>query len=607
MAKPSKISKFFRNLLTVLLVVIILCTLGLNLLFQNDNSAPFIFGNGFYIMRQVNILDVSYGDVVISNKNKISEIQPGNVVLCLTSYDDFKEVLRVQEIVQEDGVTYYMVRSDDVDDQPRKLSADKIIAKCTYTNSILGSVIGFVKSWQGIAVLVGGSGIILVLMYLTSYSAKHEEELREEREEEERKNRNAQNRNRQKRPNPNGNHNNGENRPRNSENGNNPNRPKNPNNRRPKNANPNGNDSVRPRNKSIAVTQLSEEESIKQRQNVSNMIGSELDSQTREITREFNSAEVIVSQPTNFEAIKIHEGKKKNYSSEGVHSPNMEQKAVEIKKALSQNDTNDNDVKSVSKTSQEDVSKVQVKEPTKTVKPVEPIVPITPIEPVEDVKPVEKQQSVVQDKQVQQSKVEVSQDKKEPIKKPIVNESEVTDTVIVIPKEFQKSNQDKSAQPKKVEEKSIPVQSAETPKTSKPKQEQSAKPVQQTKSKPVQSTERKTSSSNIDNLLNNDDNFLNDLFNNNTSNSTSDNAKVSDDILDQLLSTIPSTHPTEQPVEHVKPEIKKPVHTTSSAHKKTTNSSTTTHHAHKSTNKKVDSSSFDELLKAIEKEKNNIK
>ena len=186
MAKPSKISKFFRNLLTVLLVVIILCTLGLNLLFQNDNSAPFIFGNGFYIMRQVNILDVSYGDVVISNKNKISEIQPGNVVLCLTSYDDFKEVLRVQEIVQEDGVTYYMVRSDDVDDQPRKLSADKIIAKCTYTNSILGSVIGFVKSWQGIAVLVGGSGIILVLMYLTSYSAKHEEELREEREEEER-------------------------------------------------------------------------------------------------------------------------------------------------------------------------------------------------------------------------------------------------------------------------------------------------------------------------------------------------------------------------------------------------------------------------------------
>ncbi|MGN1411683.1 MAG: hypothetical protein ACI4WH_04130 [Oscillospiraceae bacterium] len=560
MAKPSKISHFFKNLLTVLLIIVIICTLGLNLLFQNDNSAPFIFGNGFYVMRQINMTDVNYGDVVISNKNKISEIQPGNVVLCLTSYDDFKEVLRVQDIVQEDGNTYYMVRSDDVNDQPRKLSSDKILAKCTYTNSILGKIIEFSKSLLGIAILVGGSGIILVVMYLASYSAKYQEKLREE---EERK-ANQIKRN-QKRPN-----NDGENRPHNNEN--NPNRAKNPNgnpNRRPRPNNDTtigANEGVRNRQKPIQVTQLSEEESIKQRENISNMVGSELnnDSQGKEITREFNSADVVVSQPSNFEAIKIHEReqKPKKYP-DSVHSPNMERKAVEIKKALSQTDVDDNEVKPMTSKVQE--PQVKPIEPP-IQKNVEPIPPIEPIKPLDEPKPVENAKSEV----VEPVKPVVSQPKKE---------EPISDTIVVIPTSLEKDNQPKVENPIETVKKEKPKPSKPTSKPTRPK------------------------STNIDKLLN-EDNFIDNLFNDETPKSNS--VKVSDDVLDELLNSIPSTRPVEDtPVKPIKPEVKKPVHK-STTHKKSTKTTTTTTHRPSNT-KKVDSTSFDELLKAIEKEKNNIK
>lgn len=585
MAKPSKVSKFFKNLLTVLLVVIILCTLGLNLLFKDNNSAPSIFGNSFYVMQQVNMLDVSYGDIVISDKNKISEIQPGNVVLCLTSYDDFKEVLRVQEIVQEDGVTYYVVKSDDIDDTSRKLSADRIVAKCTYTNSILGHIVKFCKSWIGIAILIGGSGLILVLMYVSYYVKSRAEELREE---EERRARASQNRNRQRRPNPNNNNNNnnnGEPRPHNGESRNNPNRPKNPNpNRRPKNPNHvNPNEPVKAHgSKPIAVTQLSEEESIRQRENVSNMVGSELNSNTqaKEITREFNSAEVIVSQPTNLEAIKIHESKKSNYTLESVHSPNLEQKAVEIKKALSQNENDEANVKPIIDSTPKGDAQISEKEVTIQ----EPIKPIEPIEPIKEPEPPKPET------------INVSTNNTDTVKEPpttnheVINydgDGNIKDTIIVIPTEFKVS--DKQEEKTKVDT-TTPMQT-----------KQPAKPTQKTIRKTAPEHKQPSKISNIDRLINgDDDNFLDDLFKGKeTTNSSS--AKVSDDILDELLNTIPSTH--QENVEPVKSENSKPV-TKSTTHRKPTHKGST---VHRPINNKTDDTSFDELLKAIEKEKNSIK
>jgi heme exporter protein D len=666
MAKPSKASKFFRNLLTVLLVVIILCTLGINLLFKDDSSAPFIFGNGFYIMQQANIQDVDYGVLVISDKNKISEIQAGNVVLCLTSYDDFKEVLRVQEITQEDGVTYYVVKSDDIDDTPKKLSSDKIVAKCTYTNAAMGKLIAFVKSWKGIAILVGGCGIILVWLYVSSYKQKREEELREAREEEERKaraNQANQNRNRQRRPNPNGGNRNGEgsNRPKNS-NGNNP-------NRRPKSQNPNGNtnhqgDNTRSRNRAIAVTQLSEEESVKQRENVSNMVGSELtvDNQAKEITREFNSAEVVVSQSTNLEAIRIHESGQPVYSSENVHSPNMEQKAVEIKKALSQNEIEDTDVKPIIKTD----------ETVNTSAPVAPVVPVVAETPQEPIKPVETPKEdnntpIEPIKPIQQEQEVAKPTTTEPVRKKIVGIEEFNDTMIVIPTDIPKSESKPQAQEvqavqevqkaqevpavetpetipatladtveekvetveNKVETKveqvaekvetpvatpapvqpvaqeQTPVQETPKPVQETPKQvQETSKPVQKSKTTTAQkSTPKKNSKlSNIDKLINDEDNFLDNLFENESS--TSDNVKVSDDLLDALLNSIPSTHAdtTATVTESVPTTNVAKTSTTKTTHHKKSSSST-----HKSTSKKVDDTSFDELIKAIEKEKHSNK
>lgn len=495
MAKPSKVSKFFKTLLVSLLVLIVAITVVINALFMKSSSAP--FNNSIYIMQQFDMNDVQYGDAVISSASKVSELQPGNVVLCLTSFDnEYKEVLKLIDITQEDGTTYYYVKSDEESKEDAlKLTQDKILAKCLWTNSTLGYAITFAKSTMGIGILTVVPCLILLIMKISSTVAKQKEV---EKEEELRKNNKKRKSHTQELPIVKSND---------------------VDSTEKKSSNKKFNNSKvdadeffnKPVNKTIPVKTLSKEESIKQRENVSNIVGSELESATIEIKNGINKDDIKVSPASHIDMVKIDE---EPIIEESVHSPNMIAKANKIRQSLSNNDINNFDSKSVEST------------PIVESKPVKntPIVESKPVEntPVVESKPIE----------------DISVTKIDTDKPVIFNDNTSVDTV--------------------------------------------------------------------DNNPINEDDFLSDIIGNSKEESNS-SAKISDDILDQLLNSIPSKTAVESPKKSVvavaeKPIVKKSI--SKIEHHITTKTITK---RHKSSSKVKDNTSFDELLKAIEKEKNSLK
>lgn len=509
MAKPSKVSKFFKTLLVSLLVLIVAITVVINALFMKSSSAP--FNNSIYIMQQFDMNDVQYGDAVISSASKVSELQPGNVVLCLTSFDnEYKEVLKLIDITQEDGTTYYYVKSDEESKEDAlKLTQDKILAKCLWTNSTLGYAITFAKSTIGIGILIAVPCLILLIMKISSTVAKQKEV---EKEEELRKN-NKKNKKRkshtQELPTVKSNDVDST--------------EKKSNNKKSNNSKVDADEFFnKPVNKTIPVKTLSEEESIKQRENVSNIVGSELESATIEIKNGINKDDIKVSPASHIDMVKIDE---EPIIEESVHSPNMIAKANKIRQSLSNNDINNTDSKPVENT------------PVAESKPVEST-------PVVESKPVEST-PVVKSKPVEST--------------PVVESKPVEDT---------------------------PVTKIDT-------------------DKPVIFNDN-TSVDTVDNNPINEDDFLTDIIGNSKEESNS-SSKISDDILDQLLNSIPSKTVVESPKKSAvavaeKPIVKKSV--SKIEHRSTTK---TTAKRHKSSSKVKDNTSFDELLKAIEKEKNSLK
>ncbi len=504
MAKPSKTSKFFKTLLTVLLLAIIVITVAINVAFLKTSSAPF---NSVYVMQQTDMNDVQYGDAVIASPSKVSEVKAGNVVLCLTSFDDeFKEVLKVIDITQEDGTTYYYVRSDQQsNDEALKLTQDKILAKCLWTNSSLGAIINFAKSNLGIIILIGIPCIILLILKISSAvaeqkEAQREEELRKKAKKKAKKDK-ALAETTEETP-----------------------EPKNTNTTQPKQQKTSPKLDAdeffsKSTNKTIPVKQLSEEESIQQRENVSKSASSNY--VNKEITREFKNNEVVVSPMNHVQAYKIDEDSDNpNLEEENVHSPNMNEKANQIRKTLSSSLNDD---------------------------PVEPVVV-----PVTTEKPVEVASEPIKELTTENAPAEISE--------PNVS---LEDAVVIIP---------------------------ETPK---------AENVPSIAETPTPSTDK------LDDILEDtntntisDDDFLNDIIGDSTEKSSG--TSVSDDFLDQLLNSIPSTHPTENVS---KVTTTKPT-TTTTAQRKTTKKPVK---HHKVVSKAVDNTSFDELIQAIEREKNSIK
>lgn len=526
MAKTNKVSKFFKTLLTVLMVLIILLTIVINIAFSKSTSAPSIMGHSIFVVNSNDVIyytqkdstgnvivgedgqpvqyEIKSGDVVISDANKVGELAVGNIALCLTSYDEeFKQVLRVMDITQENGVTYYTVKADNSESSFR-LTQDKIVAKCTDSYSGLGNYINFVKSVVGIIILIGVPCLVLFIMGISNTIAQRKEEEREEEERQKAKKKATNNAKAKQQ--------------------------KSHTESVPAKKPEISTNSTKKDRNNIAVKTLSEEDSIKQREEISNMIGSELNTNRNSVekTITFDNSTVTVSKSTNLNAIKINEDEStpKN-ERDDVHSPNMNEKANKIRQALANNVFDDEP------------------KPTKT-EPKETVsTPIIAEEPVATPEPKNEEDTT--------------------------NSTETDNQDVIVFNEPTQSTTNDTI---------IPDDTA----------------IDYTE------TSMKSSTEEVSKINDLEDDFFEDFVTSNNDDKKS-TEHVSNDFLDEILNSIPSANPT--PKEPVRKETsntvpkRKPVRHHSTQPVKTVK--------HRVTTKLSDNTSFDELIKAIEKEKSNIK
>lgn len=152
----KKVSAFavIEMILIILLVLVMAAMIAFNFLLKNKDTPVSVFGLNFYITKNVKMQPKIPKDTfIIAKKSEIPNIVENSVILCRVG--DFTTLIRVKEIQQEEGKTYYVVKFDTDDDTKAiRISEDAVISKAVRQDEILGKVLNFATSTVGIIIAV---------------------------------------------------------------------------------------------------------------------------------------------------------------------------------------------------------------------------------------------------------------------------------------------------------------------------------------------------------------------------------------------------------------------------------------------------------------------
>lgn len=171
----------FIAVLTVILIVCILCTVGVNYIFSSSSSSGRIFGKNIYIMNTADMMpELEKGAAVIAEDSEITVLTEGNVIL-FKQDKNVENVMRIVEVVHNTDSTVYRVASDSKPNEIIDVSKENVIAKCTTESAHLGKIIRFLKGITGILVgMILPCVVLLALLILKIFSirkrGKEEEE-----------------------------------------------------------------------------------------------------------------------------------------------------------------------------------------------------------------------------------------------------------------------------------------------------------------------------------------------------------------------------------------------------------------------------------------------
>ena len=161
----KKISAFtvVEIILIIILALIMLTMLAFNFFFKKDSVAS-IFGMSFYnTKKSVTMLtEFPKNTLVIAKKSEIPTIKEGSAILC--TIGDKTVLIRVKEIQQDEGRTYYVVKFDtSADNESFRIGEDAVIAKAVWQINGLGAFLDFATSTIGIII-----AIIIPLMFIVA-------------------------------------------------------------------------------------------------------------------------------------------------------------------------------------------------------------------------------------------------------------------------------------------------------------------------------------------------------------------------------------------------------------------------------------------------------
>lgn len=146
-----------------ILILLIAAMLVIYFSFRETGSAPKIFGYYIYQTHAVNMEpQIPAESAVFAKADEKENIGEDSVVLC--RIDNALSIIRVAEILEEDGEKFYIVRYDTspVNDT-YKIPAESVIAKAMYYDKFTGSLLNFATSEKGIIIVVIIPSILIVL------------------------------------------------------------------------------------------------------------------------------------------------------------------------------------------------------------------------------------------------------------------------------------------------------------------------------------------------------------------------------------------------------------------------------------------------------------
>lgn len=161
----KKISAFtvVEIILIALLALVMISMLVFNFFFK-ENGVASVLGLSFYNTRAVNMQPkIPQNTLVIAKKSEIANIGVDSVILC--NVGDYTALIRVKDIKQEGGKTYYIVKFDTAsENETAPISSDDVIAKAVWQINGFGSFLDFATSAVGIILAV-----VIPLIFLIAF------------------------------------------------------------------------------------------------------------------------------------------------------------------------------------------------------------------------------------------------------------------------------------------------------------------------------------------------------------------------------------------------------------------------------------------------------
>lgn len=138
----------------VILVLVMAVMLAFNFLFKKGDAGASFLGYNFYNTKAVNMLpDFPKNTVVIAKASEKENIRANSVILC--EIGERTALIRVVNIQEEDGKTYYVVKFDTApSNETYRVESDAVIAKAMWQINGLGSFLEFATSAVGIVIAV---------------------------------------------------------------------------------------------------------------------------------------------------------------------------------------------------------------------------------------------------------------------------------------------------------------------------------------------------------------------------------------------------------------------------------------------------------------------
>ena len=156
----------------IVLALVMIAMLAFNFLFKDKNSPVSVLGYSFYNTKAVTMLpNIPANTLIIAKESEKENIIEGSVILCHIGENTV--LIRVREIHQEEGQTYYIVKFDSAGDNEFRINPDAVIAKAVWQNSVLGNVINFAATTPGIIIAVVIPLVFIIAIQITRILSIH--------------------------------------------------------------------------------------------------------------------------------------------------------------------------------------------------------------------------------------------------------------------------------------------------------------------------------------------------------------------------------------------------------------------------------------------------